>query len=303
MNPSFFIGPGQVNLTVPSHIDGKPVTTVAPQAFPDIYVHEVFFPDTLTTLEPWCIDSGMGGIGILHIPASVKTMENLMDSGSGTRIGIIIFEEGFKTLPEKIFFWNGGPEKLILPDSLEYLSPDSMYLYSVGELCLGANVRLGAYQPGGGVWHGARSFVRLHNITLSPENPYYTLNDGFLIEKETGRLVLSAIFLRTCTIPAGAGIRVIGTQSICEVNQYRIEIPDGVTEIESEAISGDFYDIVLPASIRTLGDGFASSYRELTIIYRGTMEEWSRVSTGNLGGWTVRCLDGTLQIEALPDEP
>ena len=81
-----------------------------------------------------------------------------------------------------------------------------------------------------------------------------------------------------------------------------VEIPSGVTFIESSAFQGCFAlsEIALPTGLKTVDYGAFENCTALTAIrYGGTAAQWEKIDfryswNSNTGEYTVYCADGTV---------
>ena len=64
---------------------------------------------------------------------------------------------------------------------------------------------------------------------------------------------------------------------------YSLDIPDGVTEIRADALSGCYYlsSITIPASMKRIASGVFENYGSLRVTYKGTLADWCGISFGD----------------------
>ena len=64
---------------------------------------------------------------------------------------------------------------------------------------------------------------------------------------------------------------------------YSLDIPDGVTEIYSDALSGCSYlgSITIPASVKRISSGAFENCGSLKVTYKGTLADWCNISFGD----------------------
>ena len=82
-------------------------------------------------------------------------------------------------------------------------------------------------------------------------------------------------------------------------------IPDGVTEIGKRAFRGctSLASVSIPASVTYIGGGVFSGCTSLTEIqFKGTTAQWQAIQgSGQIQGPVVRCTDGHIGIEEVPE--
>ena len=155
---------------------------------------------------------------------------------------------------------------------------------------------------------GINPFCRcrlLAEVTLSADNPTFTLQDGMLLSREDGRLVFRCADddSKTCSIPEGT--RIIGAYafSVC-ADLISVRIPEGVTEIGRGAFSGCQFlvSLDLPGSVVSAGNYAFSDCVSLT---RVTLPEgMTSVGTGAfLRCRNLQALSFPLSLRFLGDCP
>lgn len=145
--------------------------------------------------------------GILNITADFQDTpwEDYYDS-----VKIISVEEGVTSLPDFAFSGLRYVISVSLPESLESIGSYAFSnLYKLESLEIGKNVS----QIGSNAFNGCDS---LEKITVSPENLYFTTENGILYSKDITKLVF---------FPSS-------------INYTSYTLPASVTEIESRALTG-----------------------------------------------------------------
>lgn len=110
---------------------------------------------------------------------------------------------------------------------------------------------------------------KLEEVTLSADNPAFTLQDGMLLSREDCRLVFRCAGYDSgaCSIPEGT--RIIGSSAFAGCDELvSVNIPEGVTEIGSSAFSGcdSLVFLDLPDSVVSAGNyAFSGCYTLLRI--------------------------------------
>ena len=121
---------------IPERIDGRPVTSIGPEAFRDVCVRRIVLPDGLRRIgeyafcaccftEPLVIPDSVEVIGKLAfyriggmvenpIPASLRYIASCGYAGSGVT-GTLVLPETLQFIGEKAFAWNTRLTGLVLP--------------------------------------------------------------------------------------------------------------------------------------------------------------------------------------------
>ena len=197
-----YIGPGGA-VTIPSTIDGLPVTSIGRGTLAFTSVTKVTIPDSVTSIGEWAF-SGCSGLTSITIPNSVTNIEgdafysctsltNITLSGSIISLanGVFISCTNLTdiTIPNSVTsigewaFAITGLTSLTLPNSVTNISSNAFsYCASL------TNVTI----PNSVTSIGDAAFdacARLSSITVDPLNPLYSSLDGVLFDKSQTTLI------------------------------------------------------------------------------------------------------------------
>lgn len=123
-------------------------------------------------------------------------------------------------------------------------------------------------------------------ITVNANNQkYYSINNC-IIEKTQPSVIFAGS--KNSIIPSDGSITTIGTNAFHGSAIAEINIPEGVTAIKGDAFVSTPYltSIILPKSLKSISYGafgdskFANETPISSVIYRGTAEDWAKVSIG-----------------------
>ncbi len=281
----------EYDVTIPASHNGLPVTVIEGDVFYGLYIRTLTLPSTIHTIREWAF--GSTHIGSATIPPSVTTARNAF---SEALIFNLYLCEGTAGLLK-----DAGIEEvynLYLPDSMTEVSLEEYGFGSIRSVYLGASLSkvsgLGKYRPS--------------LVCVPSSNPYFRTAETCLIENSSGTLVY-AFAVGEYRFPEGAGIKIIGSKAVdlyFPDECHSFVVPDGVTEIKSRGITGDWEKLSLPASLKKLGSHaieWDSRFND-HVIFRGTMAQWNNVKYErgskrpfNSSTVTIECTDGSIVVD------
>ena len=229
----------------------------------------VTFPSGITRIGK----SAFYGTGLesLTIPSGVKTIEE--GSFEFCSIETLSIPEGVKAIEDSAFNYNGKLTSVSLPASL---------------------TSLGNY-----VFSGSPN---LSHISISAQNPSYTLIEGSIYTKDGTELVaLNPSIDGIYTIPSGT--KRIANGAVAVRNLEGLILPDSVESVASYA----FYTcpklkaVYMPASVTSMGSKLVSELAKYSgfvpfILYSGTEAQWN-----NINGGLPPTLSAEVSYNAVPD--
>lgn len=184
----------------------------------------------------------------------------------------VVLPEGIKEISENAFEKMYDIEYVTLPESLERISANVFEDTDISEIYIPENVSY--------IDPCAFTGVSLKSITVDPANENYTSNGTDLLSKDGTKLFMhksKGYMLPLYVVPSG--ITHIGERAFMDANDIIcLTLPDGVTDIEKNAIPWSFIsDVRLPASLVNVADDIFVNCKDLTIHYGGTEEEWNNI--------------------------
>lgn len=239
----------ETNLTVPSELDGLPVTEIGMYAFlgcetivsitiPDSvtrigdgafsYVEtleSITLPDTLTSIGSYAFDAtayasllGNWTDGALYIGNYLVALEEAY-------VGELTVADGTVLIADQLFYAQDSIEAISLPASLR---------------SVGLNFFEQCYS--------------LRSITVDGGNEFYASVDGVLFDKDVATLIKCPSHIEKVTIPES--ITSIGEYAFTECSLItEIAVPEGVTELAEGVFSqcGSLESVTLPDSLTYIG--------------------------------------------------
>ena len=193
------------------------------------------------------------------------------------KTGELKFLPGVERIGEYAFDTYHGMDRLVLPSSVTSINYNAFANSSIGSITLPAGVK----EIYGGVFAGCEN---LKEIILDETNPYFTLADGILYDKNMTRL-LSCPDRRTGEVNIPESVTQIGMRAFAgNKNLKNLKLPSGVKKIERSAFSEcvNLKDIQIPsglADIRT--DAFTDCTSLVSFRFPDNMEMiYSNAFTG-----------------------
>lgn len=259
-------------LEIPAIYQGKPVKEIADNAFvEETVIKEVVLPNSIEKIGFSAFNTCIN-LSRINLPASLKYigsnafygtmyentaekwtdgalyLDNWLVGVDKTKTGVCTVKDGTVGIISRAFTSSKFSE-IIFPDSVEYFDVDSQcFSRSQAKIAFGAGVKM----LSGQLFLGLN--LEMVEIALSEENPYYNLQDNFLLSEDGKTLIAAFGSSSELTIPQG--VERIGSFAV--YNRWHIKtlrIPDGVTEIGDSAfyVCGDLQEIILPDSVQKIG--------------------------------------------------
>ena len=244
-------------VTIPSEINGEAVTAIGESAFAKTYIETVIIPDSVEVIGNYAFTKSSGtfdsqlkrvvveGDGLLEIGEGAfkncDNLESVLLPNSVESIGDYAFYNcsslSFTKLPDSLktigtygFYGVGEITNLNVPDDVTTLSSGSLSATKIYSIHIGEGL---TSTTGLNLAN-----TNLESITVSPNNQYYSSNDGVLYNKEKTELIRFPVSLCLVSEPLGYGY-------------YKTIIPEGVETIAYGAFSGciGIMELVLPESL------------------------------------------------------
>ena len=140
---------------------------------------------------------------------------------------------------------------------------------------------------------------KIEKIEVSPDNEVYMSDGNCIIEKATKTLIIGC---KTSVIPTDGSVEVIGGHAFsCAVGLTYIEIPDCVTEIESDAFSWTSIEsITLPANLQKMGTGVFVGCQNLVSV---DLNGFTQIPRSTFGSCTaLKEVKGSENIVEIADD-
>ena len=264
-----FSGIGEKSFTVPEGVERIDDSSFSGNA----EICSVVFPKTLKSIGAFAF-KGCSSIKEVKIPVGVKTIEaDAFEDCNG--LEKLELPEGLEVIEESAFDDCEKLAALTLPDSVKGLGKWCFYgCKSLKTVTVPKNLNS----------VGARAFANctsLKDIKVSFWNKSYRSRGGHLYTKDMKTLVSYAI----------------------AVGDGEYQIPAGVTMIEESAFSrSKLFEVIIPETVTVIGDyAFYSNTALKKIRFKGTVEQWKRVSIGKSAmskcqATFVSCINGEVKL-------
>lgn len=225
------------------------------------------------------------GSGCIQFSLPGFEMEDYLDQVTRVQIG-----EGVTALKGSVFGRMDNLEKIRLPNSLTYVESHNFYL-SGGypklrslHIPSGVSMMEGNWIPeNGGHFTGSpfKYCSFLLNITVDPENLYFSDQGGVLFDK-SGQTLLIYPHGRTGYYDVPCGVTRIASDgfSYCPGLTTAV-LPNGLTTIGPDAFRGcsALDTLTLPGSVEFISFGaFAQCGALRDVYYSGTSEQWAAIT-------------------------
>ncbi len=258
-------------LQIPALYQGKPVKEIASHAFGDeTVIKEVVIAEGVEKIRAYAFN-GCSNLSRINLPSSLKVIEDNAFNGTlyantaenwtdgvlylnnwlidvdDTKTGACTVNDGTVGIISRAFELSKFSE-IIFPDSVEYFDVSRQCFLNQKKISFGAGVKTFSGQ----LFLG----LDLENveITLSEDNPYYSLQDNVLLSEDGKTLI--AFFGSSTELTIPQGVEKIGSFAVYNRwNIKKVVIPDGVTEIGDSAfyVCGELQEIILPDSVQKIG--------------------------------------------------
>lgn len=257
---------------IPAIYQGKPVKEIASHAFAEeTLIKEVVIAEGVEKIGYYAFKS-CTNLNSINLPLSLKvigenafygtlyanTAENWTDGVlylgnwlvgiNYTQTGACTVKEGTVGIISRAFAVSKFSE-IVFPDSVEYFDADNQYFsQNQKKISFGAGVKT----LSGKMFHPNNN-ERL-SITISEENPYYNIQDEFLLSEDGKGLV--AYFGNDSEVTIPNGVEKIGAYGLYnKLSIQKVHIPSGVKEIGDFAfyVCDNLREIILPDSVQKIG--------------------------------------------------
>lgn len=187
-----------------------------------------------------------------------KKKENLIRYIS--KDSVINIKDGVVSLGRQCFKFCNNTTNITLPDSLKIIGSEVFTMKSLKQLYLGKNIEkiepLGFYGAG------------ITDLVISSDNPYYTVEDGYVYNKD--KTVLITYVGQKDIVKIPKGVKEIGNLAFHNKSLKQIEIPNSVTRINAAFnYCNQLKDMIIPESVEYIAAGtFSNSYGIQKVIIK-----------------------------------
>ncbi len=235
------------DVVIPSEIDGKKVTAIGEFAFEGTDLTSVTIPDTVTSIG-WEAFRYCGSLKSVTIPDSVTEFGWEAFKGCSS-LKSVTLPDSVKTISTEMFMDCGSLESVTVSDSVTSIENEAFAgCGSLKSVTIGKGVTELAVDA----FHGCSN---LTDIKVDANNTTYCSIDGVIYSKDITALVLCPSGKTSIDIPDG----VTSIDSYAFKNSQilkSVSIPKSVTDIGEEAFCDcpSLRSVTLPASVRNIGE-------------------------------------------------
>ena len=220
-------------------------------------IEKVVMPDSVETIEKNAM-SGMYSLKQIEFSKNLKVIEN--SAFGSASLENIVLPESVKTLGSYLFEIEYPQNELIIPDGVESIGDSCFYSYDQQHPIKDGVIHIGKNTQ---IHYSSFDGLLYDSFDLNKDNPYYSVKDGFLLDKQGKKLILCPSNI-TGTIKVPEGVEELGSGCFRAAHGVRdIYLPDSLISIYSTAFDVHYgeeqkYDIVLHCS----KDSEAARYAE-----------------------------------------
>ena len=253
------------SLTLPSTVDGKPVTSIAGHAFENSStLTSITIPEGVTNIGPGAF-AGVSGVTSLTLPASLTSVDIAAFQGM-TSLASVTFSEGsaLTTIGPDAFRVDPALKSITLPASLTAIGSNAFYESgNLASVTFQGNAPTVGDTAFGRIASGAKA--RIGSPSLTGYGDSGDDFNGLVVEVNVSDAVLNYSI-------SGSSAAVIGCVGTCPTS---LEVPSSVegysvTRIDGHAFenSSTLQSITIPEGVTSIGPGAfagASSITALTL--------------------------------------
>lgn len=251
------------DITIPSEIDGRKVTSIADRAFWNCTsLKSITIPNSVTTI-------GKRVFGYCYNLTSINADNNLNYSS----VDGVLFDKNMKTL---ICYPAGKTDfYYTIPDGVTTVGADAFFVCS----------KLTAIEIPSSVTKledGCLAFLRnLQYLDVEKSSSSYTSIDGVLFDKSVKTLIRYPSGKADAEYSIPNNVTVIGKEAFYDcVKLSSVNIPNGVTNIQDEAFNDcdSLASITIPDSVTSIGGG---AFRDCNSLETATLGKGLKSIGGN----------------------
>ena len=259
-------------ITIPSEIDGKPVTSIGYNAFSYCTgLTSITIPNSVTSIGTYAF-YGCSGLTSITIPNSVTSIGDWAFHGCSGLTSITI-PNSVTSIGGLAFHNCTGLTSITIPDSVTSI--------------------------GGWAFNGCTG---LTSINVASGNNYYSSNNGVLFNKKKTALIRYPEGKSQTSYTIPNSVTSIGNYAFCGCSGLTsITIPNSVTSIGNYAFWGcsGLTSITIPDSVTSIGGvAFDGCTGLKDVYYTGSKDEWEAIS---IGEYNDRLLNATIHYNGNDD--
>lgn len=195
----------------------------------------------------------------------------------------IIIGEGITAIGNNAFRDNWNTESIVIPQSVQSIGDRAFAMCEfVKEINIPKNVKSIGEEAFEGMWE-------LKGFSVDAENEYFSAQDGVLFNNGKTVLIAYPMAKQTEMYKIPAGVKEIAASAMRR-NQYLqiVVMPEGLTSVGEYAFADIFRlrGVIMPASVKNIGQGIFMGSTMNTIVYGGNDEEYEELisqTTDNMG--------------------
>ena len=221
-------------ITIPSEIDGYPVTRIG-----DFYncteITNIVIPNSVKSISNNAFQDCTGLVSVT-IPSSVEEIEHRAFMNCFNLQNVTI-ENGVKVISAWVFYNCSSLKNITLPESLEVIYGTSFY-----------------------------SCNNLTTITVDTDNPNFFSQDGVLFNKSKDKLIIYPQGKNEETYSIPSGVENVGSSAFRNCSNLKaISIPNSIIDIGAYSFTNcsNISEITIPNSVITIGE---SAFEECSSI-------------------------------------
>lgn len=228
-----------VEITVPSSYNGKPVTMIDAAAFSSVKLKKITLPDTIGVIGDGAFRS-IYTLEEINIPSSVYEFGSRVFYNC-TGLKKVTLPSNMTVLPEETFYYCEGLEEITLPEGIKKIE-DSAFknCYALKSVGLPSTLTT----MGTGVFYGCESLETVsipNSVTEIGEQTFYNCEKLVSVDYGTLTTIPKGTFYGCESLPSFDfnGITTIGVDAFSGAGLKTLNLSDSVTSIERWAFGSN----------------------------------------------------------------
>lgn len=264
------------NLTIPSQVNGIPVTSVGVAAFSGPSLQKVTISEGITHIRRFAFNQ-CRNLKTLKLPSTLLAIDELAFSDND-KLSSLKLPKNLTHIGESAFHSCDGLKKLTIPDSVTHIGKEAFgFCENLKEVSIGANVQYPGYDPFSGECDNPFGACdKLTTIKVSKKNPYLTVMEGCLVDLSDMRLIAYPAGKKGSSFTVPEGIKIIGESAFLWCDKLeKITFPDSVEKVAAFGISNlyNLKEMVFGEGLTAIeGYGFNSLYALESLTLPASLE-------------------------------